>query len=177
MFGAAKNLSARLKTRQFSPSESVFPDIDSDGLIRQLNPAVKGAIRGAEDLPLSAMDGLDQVETEIIEIVNEHRRRGLNNYDQHIQVYAQRLARAVDARAKVGAEAETARMELSRFGSGFLRAILALEEAGYGSKTQRRVQAGCGSDLAHERSGHASGCVGFGDRAFDARQLGPSDRR
>ena len=111
MFGAVKKLSARLKPKRFTPSESVFPDIDSDGLIRQLDPAGKGAARGAEDLPLSATDGLDQVETEMVELVNEHRRRGLNSYDQHMQVYAQRLARAVDARAKIETEAETARTD------------------------------------------------------------------
>jgi hypothetical protein len=43
-------------------------------------------------------------------------------------------------------------LDLSRFGAGFLRAILAIEETGYGNKTQRRVQAGCGSPRRHRVS-------------------------
>ncbi len=45
---------------------------------------------------------------------------------------------------------------------------------GYGSDTQRRVQAGCGSHCAQQRPDTASGCVRFWDRAFDARQVGSS---
>ena len=36
-------------------------------------------------------------------------------------------------------------LDLSRFRSGLLRAILAIKETGYGNDTQRRVQAGCSS--------------------------------
>jgi hypothetical protein len=50
-------------------------------------------------------------------------------------------------------------LDLSRFRSGLLRAILAIEETGYGSDTQRRVQAGCGSHRTDQRPDEASGCV------------------
>ena len=39
-------------------------------------------------------------------------------------------------------------LDLHQFRSGLLRAILAIKETGYGSNTQRRVQAGCGSHRA-----------------------------
>jgi hypothetical protein len=42
-------------------------------------------------------------------------------------------------------------VDLHRFRSGLLRAILAIKETGYGNDTQRRVQAGCGSHCAHQR--------------------------
>jgi transposase len=41
-------------------------------------------------------------------------------------------------------------VDLHRFRSGLLRAILAIKETGYGSYTRRRVQAGCGSHCAHQ---------------------------
>jgi hypothetical protein len=50
-------------------------------------------------------------------------------------------------------------LDLHRFRSGLLRAILAIKETGYGSDTQRRVQAGCGSHCAHQWPDTASGCV------------------
>jgi hypothetical protein len=40
-------------------------------------------------------------------------------------------------------------LDLHWFCSGLLRPILAIKEIGYGSDTQRRVQAGCGSHCAH----------------------------
>jgi hypothetical protein len=50
-------------------------------------------------------------------------------------------------------------LDLHRFRSGLLRAILAIKETGHGSDTQRRVQAGCGSHRAHQWPDTASGCV------------------
>ena len=50
-------------------------------------------------------------------------------------------------------------LDLHRFRSGLLRAILAIKETGYGSNTQRRVQAGCGSHRANQWPDTASGCV------------------
>jgi hypothetical protein len=50
-------------------------------------------------------------------------------------------------------------LDLHRFCSGLLRAILAIKEIGYGSDTQRRVQAGCSSHCAHQWPDTASGCV------------------
>ena len=43
----------------------------------------------------------------------------------------------------------TRKVDLHRFRSGLLRAILAIKETEYGSDTQRRVQAGCGSHCAN----------------------------
>jgi hypothetical protein len=50
-------------------------------------------------------------------------------------------------------------LDLHRFCSGLLRAMLSPKETGYGSDTRRRVQAGCGSHCAHQRSDETSGCV------------------
>ena len=50
-------------------------------------------------------------------------------------------------------------LDLHRFCSGLLRAILAIKEIGYGIDTQRRVQAGCSSHCAHQWPDTASGCV------------------
>lgn len=50
------------------------------------------------------------------------------------------------------------RLDLHRFRSGLLRAMLAIKETGDGRDTQRGVQAGCGSHRAHQRSDTASGC-------------------
>ena len=43
------------------------------------------------------------------------------------------------------------RLDLSRFRSGLLRAILAIRETGSGNDTQRRVQAGCGLHCDDQR--------------------------
>jgi transposase InsO family protein len=45
---------------------------------------------------------------------------------------------------------ESWNVDLSRFRSDFLRAILAIKVTGYGSDTQRRVQAGCCSQRADQ---------------------------
>ena len=48
---------------------------------------------------------------------------------------------------------------LSRFCFGLLRAMLSSKGTGYGISIQRRIQAGCGSHCAHQRSDTATGCV------------------
>ncbi len=50
-------------------------------------------------------------------------------------------------------------MDLSQYGSGHMRAILAIKETGYGNDIQRRVQAGCSSHRDDQRPDEASGCV------------------
>jgi hypothetical protein len=51
------------------------------------------------------------------------------------------LDRLIDTARDWNARTEVVHMDLHRFRSGLLRAILALKETGYGSDTQRRVQA------------------------------------
>lgn len=59
----------------------------------------------------------------------------------------------------VGASGLVHEMDLHRFCSGLSRRIFAIKQTGYGSDTQRPVQAGCGSERAHLRADTASGCV------------------
>ncbi len=68
-------------------------------------------------------------------------------------------------------------LDLLRFRSGLLRAMVAKKETGYGSDTQRRVQARCGSHRAHQRSDTAPSCVGSWSGTFDDRKMDPGDFR
>ena len=50
-------------------------------------------------------------------------------------------------------------LDLSRFRSGHLRAILAIKETGYGNDIQPRVQAGCNLHYDDQRPYETSDCV------------------
>ena len=97
----------------FAPGSSVFPDIDVDELAKDLGLVRSGAERGSENRPAADSEAFDSVEARIIDRVGALRRRGLNNYDDHLRVYASRLHRASDARARIDAEIGRAQTDMS----------------------------------------------------------------
>lgn len=111
MFGTARKLTARLNPRRFTPTDAIFPDIDATALAKDLKLVARGRSRGAEEQPANGLATLDPVESEIVEKVGEHRRRGLNAHDEHMRVYRARLAEALDAKARIETEAQTARTD------------------------------------------------------------------
>ena len=64
----------------------------------------------------------------------------VSKYADHLPLYRQ--SQIFD---REGLDLDRSILDLHRFRSGLLRAILAIKETGYGSNTQRRVQAGCSS--------------------------------
>ena len=95
------------------PPGQVFPDIDVDRIAAGLHLEREGGKQGEKNQPASDEVNLDLIEQEVIDHVGEFRRMGVNNFEEHTQVYADRIARvagiSTDIQTAVG-DAETAFM-------------------------------------------------------------------
>lgn len=98
MLEKLKNLFA---TDAFAPGSSVFPTIDSKTIADSLRLEDQGGKRGKQNQPPSDTLTRDNVEMKIIERVEELRRKGLQNFEEHLRVYRERLNRASEARKEV----------------------------------------------------------------------------
>lgn len=101
----------RKKRRPDPPSPGkVFPDIDVDRIAADLRLEREGSKRGEKNQPASVEVKLDLIEQEVVDHVSEFRRMGISNFEEHSQVYADRVARAArmstDIQTAVG-DAET----------------------------------------------------------------------
>lgn len=122
MIGRLKKL--RTSTNSFVPGSAVFPNVDVDKVSKDLDLTKHAAERGRQNRPAADEGSLDPVEAQIVEKVSEVRRLGLNNYEDHVRVYAQRLARAADARTQIETQIGNARTETSgliKVWDGFLQ--------------------------------------------------------
>ncbi len=92
------------------PPGQVFPPIDVDRIAASLRLERKGGKQGEKNQPASDEVNLDLIEQEIVDHVAEFRHMGINNFQEHSQVYADRIARAAgvstDIQTAVG-DAET----------------------------------------------------------------------
>ena len=86
------------------PPGRVFPDIDVDRIAADLRLEREGSKRGEKNQPASDEVKLDVIEQEVVDHISEFRRMGINYFEEHSQVYADRIARA----AGVWAEIQTA---------------------------------------------------------------------
>jgi len=100
-----------LRTDSFDPSSAVFPSINSDKLSHELKLKDEGKGRGSKNLPGSEDQNLDSIEMRIVQRVEELRRKGLENYENHQRIYAERLSRAAEARKEVEIVAGKARTD------------------------------------------------------------------
>ena len=111
MLGQIKNIFHR---ESFEPSINVFPNLDSNRLIKQLKIAERGKQQGKKEMPSSDATSLDNVELEIVSEVQFHRQQCLQQYQEHCTAYTERLANASRARTKVEAVATKSPGEFRR---------------------------------------------------------------
>ena len=90
-------------------SSAIFPDIDKERLVRELDLKRKGNIRGGVNKPETYTESLDHVELKIVDRVEKLRRIGLQNYETNRSIYVERLNNAGSARMLVETEANKAR--------------------------------------------------------------------
>lgn len=90
-----------LRNDDFIPTSSVFPDIDIDKIDRDLKLKERGVARGQANLPQANEASLDAVEMDVVNRIEEVRRRGLENYENNRSIYARRLRVAQTARSEI----------------------------------------------------------------------------
>lgn len=121
------NLSVKEKIQQllltdaYSPSDAVFPEIDANRIAADLRLEKAAQKAGRGDLPKTEAVSFDGLEMQIIDRVDELRRKGLESYQDHFRVYNERLAKAGNARSFVAVAAGNARTD-------FLSAVKALRQ-------------------------------------------------
>ncbi len=100
-----KTLTDIFRSDEFLPSSSIFPDIDKDRLVKDLDLQEAGARRGKASQPPEDAETLDHVELKAVARVENLRRRGLENFETNRRVYSERLNKAGSARMLVETEA------------------------------------------------------------------------
>lgn len=108
-----KSLSDIFRSDEFLPSSAVFPEIDKERLVKDLNLKEEGQKRGAVNQPEKNAETLDHIEMKTIARVEDLRRRGLENYETNRRVYSERLNKAVSARMLVETEANDSKAKFA----------------------------------------------------------------
>ncbi|WP_143570189.1 hypothetical protein [Thalassovita mediterranea] len=108
-----KPISDLFRSDEFLPSSAVFPDIDKDRLVKDLDLKKEAASRGAANQPETSAETLDHMELKAVSRVEDLRRRGLENYETNRRVYAERLNKAVSARMLVETEANDSKAKFA----------------------------------------------------------------
>lgn len=108
-----KSLTDIFKSDAFVPSSSVFPDVDKDRLVKDLQLVDEGRKRGSADQPETVSETLDHIELKTISRVEELRRRGLENFETNRRIYSERLNNAVSARILVETEANDSKAKFT----------------------------------------------------------------
>ena len=121
-------LKTLLRSDDFIPTSSVFPEIDTDKIRRDLRLADQAKSRGKTDQPPSAQVGMDSVEMEILSRVEDARRRGLDNYEHNRSVYSRRLRSAHTARSEIDTIAGTARGDFANEVKSYRSEMARIEE-------------------------------------------------
>ena len=96
-----KSMLGFAKGDRFDPTTRVFPDINVENLTKDLGLERVGLDRGKNDIPGPEDQGFDSVEHEITSVVGTLRMKGLDYFQQHQQVYAERLGRAAESRVEI----------------------------------------------------------------------------
>lgn len=108
-----KSISDLFRSDEFLPSSAVFPDIDKDRLVEDLDLKKEAAARGAVNQPETSAETLDHIELKAVSRVEDLRRRGLENFEINRRVYAERLNKAVSARMLVETEANDSKAKFA----------------------------------------------------------------
>lgn len=108
-----KSLSEIFRSDEFLPSSAVFPDIDKERLVQDLNLKEEGQQRGSVNRPEPDANSLDHIEMKAIARIEDLRRRGLENYETNRRVYSERLNKAISARMLVETEANDSKAKFS----------------------------------------------------------------
>ena len=91
--------------RGFHPGGETFPSVNVDVIGRNLKLERRGARDAKAGMPKSDAEGLSQAEHEVVERVDELRKKGLEYYELQIDVYASRIRGARAERDSVEVEA------------------------------------------------------------------------
>ena len=94
-------LSKILRAEDFKRGTAIFPDINTDSIANRLKLRERGKERGAANQPEPSQSEFDSVELEAIAEVEELRRRGLQQFEDHLVVYRERLNRATEVRMEI----------------------------------------------------------------------------
>lgn len=89
------------KGDRFDPTDAVFPNINVDKIANDLRLKQIGLERGRKNLPGPKDQVLDSVEHQIVGAIEELRNKGLSHFEQHQQVYGERLTRASESRVQI----------------------------------------------------------------------------
>ena len=89
------------KSDRFGPTTAVFPNIIVDEIKKDLQLERLGSDRGKNDLPGQQEQGLDSVEIQVVRVIEMHRRKGLEHFQQHQHVYTERLCRASESNVNI----------------------------------------------------------------------------
>lgn len=107
-------LRALLRSDDFIPSSSIFPDVDAAKIGRDLRLKERAIARGETELPPTGQTSLDGIEMDVVTRVEDARRKGLENYEHNRSVYSRRLRAAHTARSEIDTIAGTARGDFAK---------------------------------------------------------------
>ena len=91
--------------RGFHPGGETFPSVNVDVIGRKLRLEKRGAQDAKAGMPKSDAEGLSQAEYEVVEKVEELRKKGLEYYELQIGAYASRIRGARAERESIEVEA------------------------------------------------------------------------
>ena len=97
------------RSDEFINAAVVFPNINKDRIVKELDLAAEGKNRGGNGQPETSSKKLDHIELKTISRVEELRRKGLENFETNRRVYSERLNSSVSARMLVETEANDAK--------------------------------------------------------------------
>lgn len=121
------------RSDEFIQSSAVFPEIDKDRLLKDLNVEEEGTNRGKNNQPEKTSESLDHIEIKLVARVDDLRRRGLENFETNRRVFAERLSRAVSAKSLVETEANDSKAkfneEVTKWKSRMVTAREAVQES------------------------------------------------
>ena len=111
------------------PTADIFPDINTDSLLNRLNPEKQGRESGKKELPATESSSLDSAELAIVDEVRMLRRKCQQHYQEHCDVYRQRLARVFEAKTEVESSASRAANDFASDRKEFESAVRGVESA------------------------------------------------
>ena len=128
-----RRLSQLMRSEDFAPGTEVFPDIDVESIAKRLKLEEVGRARGQDNLPASSESSFDSVEMRVVGEIETLRRRGLQQFEDHLRVYRERLSRATEVRKEVEIVAGTAQgdflAEVGVWKSRFVNYVERLQDA------------------------------------------------
>jgi len=75
----------------YRPSTQIFVDLNTDRIADELQLAAQGAERGAADRPPAGAQTLDDIEHQVVERIESHKKDAHEIYLEQLQIYGDRL--------------------------------------------------------------------------------------